>query len=89
MLFWGLDECQCAKITPLFDPWQYASVIKCSLPLYIEESSFMVGICEDVPVSSVITRIEPPDEIIQLNTTTDIYEALSIEVSMYNINILC
>ena len=71
----------------LFDPWQYASVMKCSLPLYIEESSFMVGICEDVPVSSVITRIESPDEIIQLNTTTDI-RGLSIEVSMYNINIM-
>ena len=36
----GLDECQYAKVTPLFNPWQYASIMKCSLPLYTVGAGF-------------------------------------------------
>lgn len=82
MSFKGLDECQYAKITPLYNPWQYASIMKCSLPLYIEEGSYIVGTYEDIPVTSIITRVGPPDEIIQLNDETNMYEALSVSVSI-------
>ena len=71
--FKGLDECLYAKVTPLYNPWQYASIMKRSLPLYIEEGSYILGTYEDIPVTSIITRVgPPPDEIIQLNDETNI-----------------
>ena len=82
MSFKGLDECQYAKVTLLYNPWQYASIMKCSLLLYIKEGSYIVGTYEDIPVTSIITRVGPPDEIIQLNNETNMYEALSVEVSI-------
>ena len=58
--FKGLDECLYAKVTPLYNPWQYASIMKRSLPLYIEEGSYILGTYEDIPVTSIITRVGPP-----------------------------
>lgn len=78
-----MDNSICATVTPLYNPWQFGDVMRCPLPLYIDERSYIVGKTEDIPLSMIVGRVDPPHgRIITLNNCTNVFEALSAEVSL-------
>lgn len=54
------DNSICATVTPLYNPWQFGGVMRCPLPLYIDERSYIMAKTEDIPLSMIVGRVDPP-----------------------------